>query len=72
MGHIYDHIISMGYLRRGCTEENEQDHKNFKQLYNNASKHIDCIAPNLLARWVYPCNLSYYESESDSDDDIPT
>lgn len=72
MRHIYDHITSMGCICCGSTEENEQTHTQFKQLYNNTNKHIGCIAAQLLASWVDTSNLSDSETESDSDDDIPT
>lgn len=53
MRHVVNHIMSLGGLHRGSSEENEMKHKEFKQLYTATNKHIDSIAPQQVVSW---CN----------------
>lgn len=62
----------MGCLRWGSTKGKQQAQKQFKKLYNNTNKHIDCIAPQLLACLADSWDSSDSENEADSDDDMHT
>lgn len=52
MRHVHNHLIHLGCLRRGSSDENEVEHKELKCLYSGINKHIDSIAVQLLNPWV--------------------
>lgn len=50
--HVHDHLIRLGCIRRGLSEENEMAHKELKCFFNCTNKHIDLISSQLLTSWV--------------------
>lgn len=53
MRHVDTHLVHLGCIRRGSSEENEMVHKEFKALYNFTIKHIATIASQILTNWVH-------------------
>lgn len=53
MKHVNDHIRKFGYSRRGSSEENKMDHKNFKALYKATNLDHDAVDPELLTSFLY-------------------
>lgn len=51
MRHIGHHLLFLGCIRRGSSEENEIAYKEFKLLYKNTNNHVDTIASQLLTTW---------------------
>lgn len=70
MRHVYDHIISMGCVRRCSTEEKAHAHKQFKKLYTNYNKHVAPLAPLILASWVDHTSIVETHSDDGSDTDL--
>lgn len=52
MRHVNHHLIHLGCIRHGSSEQNEMAHKQYKILYNTTQKHLESIAPQLLTTWV--------------------
>lgn len=52
MRKVEHHLIHMGCLQRGSSEENEIVHKELKVLYNSTNKHLDSIASQILTTWI--------------------
>lgn len=48
MCHVHHHLVTLGCIRRGSSEENEMTQKQLKYLYNGTNKHMDFIAAQLL------------------------
>lgn len=61
--HVTDYILHHGCIRRGNSEDNEGEHKQFKSLFNNTKRHIHSIASQLLTSWVHS-----YDQTTNTDD----
>lgn len=70
MRHFKNHLINLGCLRRGSSEENEMRHKDFKAIVENTNHHLDSLSTQLLNIWVGQTSV-HFASDTD-DDDCPT
>lgn len=50
--HIDLHLILLGCLRRGSSEEIEMAHKEFKSVYQNTNKRLYSLVQKLLCSWT--------------------
>lgn len=52
MRHVDRHLVLLGCLRRGSSEENEMAHKQFKTVYSQTNKRPDTLGQQLLKCWI--------------------
>lgn len=67
MRHVHHHLVHIGCIRRGSSEENEMAHKQFKSVYKGTNKHMDFISAQLLTSSV---RISSHPSPSSCLSDI--
>lgn len=66
MRHVFNHIVAFGCVRRGSSEENEQLHKQYKQLYYTTNKHTETLAPQLLRPHMHSIDPPDLQSDQTS------
>lgn len=66
---VSGHLIFLGCLRRGSSEENGSVHKAFKEVYPHTNNQVEAIAPQLLLWTINSFDNDSYVTELQSDDD---
>lgn len=67
MRHVKDHVLDLGCLSRGSSEEKEELHKHFKSRVQNTNRNIDLMASQLLNVLVQRHNFSGLTATEDFD-----
>lgn len=70
MRHVERHLVLLGCLRRGCSEENVIEGKAFKAVYCLTNKLIHSLGQQLFTSWT-DCSLRSSGVIVDNDHDLP-